>query len=69
MSQCPWVTRKGRPCSTPGESRRDGYCHVHDPDGTFAKQHPKYRARVKTKAAMAPKWEPDPRIVALLGCW
>lgn len=31
--QCIATTRKGKPCSIPGEQARGGFCHVHDPHG------------------------------------
>lgn len=36
--QCPAITRKGIPCPIFGEIERDGYCHVHDPNGKFMQQ-------------------------------
>jgi hypothetical protein len=38
--QCPAITAKGAPCSLPGEPEGGGWCHVHDPNGTFRQQHP-----------------------------
>ena len=40
--RCPVPTRKGEPCPIPVGPR--GLCHVHDPDGAFAQQHPATRA-------------------------
>jgi len=28
-----WDDGESRPCIVPGESARDGYCHMHDPKG------------------------------------
>ncbi len=42
--QCVAITKKGVRCTVnaePGSSM----CHVHDPDGKYALQHPKYRQR------------------------
>jgi len=36
---CPVITNKLKPCPIPGESKRNGYCHVHDPNGKQAKKH------------------------------
>jgi len=58
MSQCPAPTSSGRPCQVGGEASRAGYCHMHDPDGQFAKQHPKYQRKLRAKAAALAKAAP-----------
>lgn len=42
---CGVPTKQGRPCPIPVPVEGQA-CHVHDPDGVYAKQHPKYRARL-----------------------
>ncbi len=39
MSQCKGMTTKGKPCEIPGEAKRSGWCHIHDPSGIYQKQH------------------------------
>lgn len=50
--QCPRTTRKGKPCGIPGEATRDGYCHVHDPQGKYRQQllanHIDFSAKLRT---------------------
>lgn len=36
--QCPAITKKNKPCPIQGEEKRNGWCHVHDPNGKFQKQ-------------------------------
>jgi len=31
--KCPAITRKGKECPIGGEEWRNGWCHVHDPNG------------------------------------
>ena len=31
--KCPAITRKGKSCPIGGEEWRNGWCHVHDPNG------------------------------------
>ena len=31
--KCPAITQKGTPCPIDGEDFRNGWCHVHDPNG------------------------------------
>lgn len=35
---CPATTREGNPCPLKSEEARGGWCHVHDPNGTFQRQ-------------------------------
>lgn len=57
---CGVRTRRGQPCPLPvPEPGRP--CHVHDPDGTYAQQHPKHRARMLLVA------HPDPD--AIIRAW
>jgi len=65
--QCPVTTRKGKPCGIPGEKRRDGYCHVHDPRGIFQVTHgsgEELRDWLKDdyKGEMPPKFPPPKEI-------
>ena len=39
--KCMAVTQKGAPCPTGAGAR--GLCHIHDPDGAYALQHPATR--------------------------
>ncbi len=48
MDKCQVLTAAGRPCSLPDLGR--GLCHVHDPDGLYARQHPKSRAKLLGRA-------------------
>jgi hypothetical protein len=42
---CSAITKKGTPCSI--EVQENGLCHVHNPNGTYRKQHP-VRCSAKT---------------------
>lgn len=35
---CKAMTNAGNPCSHFGEVTREGFCHIHDPQGVFRKQ-------------------------------
>jgi hypothetical protein len=45
---CQLLTRTGKPC--PFSDMGRGLCHLHDPDGTYAGQHPKSRERLLARA-------------------
>lgn len=45
--QCRAKTATGNPCRVPGEESRDGFCHVHDPNGKYQQQHPEFAKAVK----------------------
>jgi hypothetical protein len=57
---CPYTTRQGRPCiiptAVPGTP-----CHMHDPDGAYARQHPAYRARLIERGPAAAPAAPRTR--------
>lgn len=42
MAQCGWTSRKGIACAIPADVE-GGSCHMHDPEGEYALQHPAYR--------------------------
>ena len=50
FKRCPAITRAGNPCPIGGEDERSGYCHVHDPEGTYQKQQ-KNKKPVQLKTA------------------
>jgi len=50
FKRCPAITRAGNPCPIGGEDERSGYCHVHDPEGTYQKQQ-KNKKPVQLKPA------------------
>lgn len=50
FKRCPAITRAGNPCPIGGEDERGGYCHVHDPEGTYQKQQ-KNKKPVQLKPA------------------
>jgi hypothetical protein len=45
--QCVAKTSTGNPCKVKGEEIRNGLCHVHDPNGKYQVQHPKFAEAVK----------------------
>lgn len=47
--KCRAKTKKGRQCSIEGEPERDGYCHVHDPNGEYQRQHKKKYPNISHK--------------------
>ena len=49
FKKCPAITRAGNLCPIGGEEERGGYCHVHDPEGTYQKQQ-----KDRKKAPMKP---------------
>ena len=49
MTKCEATTKEGRPCSVLAEHFRNGYCHVHDPNGTFQTQVFAKKSQKKTK--------------------
>ncbi len=44
--KCPTLTNKLKHCPIPGEAKRNGYCHVHDPKGKAVQ---KYKNKVPSK--------------------
>ena len=50
FKKCPAITRAGNLCPIGGEEERGGYCHVHDPEGTYQKQQ-KNKKPVQLKPA------------------
>lgn len=50
---CPSVTNNLKPCPIPGESKRNGYCHVHDPHGKAANHHKGKKSSKKAMASIA----------------
>lgn len=56
--QCPAVTQKGKPCPIDGEKDRNGWCHIHDPNGdnqTRIKQVRKHKAQNQGKSGIVNK--------------
>jgi hypothetical protein len=47
--KCPAITNRLKPCPIPGESKRNGFCHVHDPNGQQRQNH---RNRTPSKKAI-----------------
>jgi hypothetical protein len=45
--QCVAKTATGKLCKVVGEESRGGLCHVHDPNGKYQLQHPKFAEAVK----------------------
>jgi hypothetical protein len=45
MTACRATTAAGNPCPFPDHLGRS-LCHLHDPDGTWARQHPKARRKL-----------------------
>lgn len=45
--QCVAKTATGKPCRILGEEARNGLCHVHDPNGQYQIQHPKFAEAVR----------------------
>jgi hypothetical protein len=45
--ECIAKTSTGNPCKVRGEESRNGLCHVHDPNGKYQVQHPKFAEAVK----------------------
>jgi len=39
MTQCPVIRKNGMFCDIPGEVKRLGFCHIHDPRGAYYQQH------------------------------
>lgn len=52
---CEMRTRRGHPCRTDADREYDGVavCHIHDPYGIFARQHPKTQRRLLGEIALA----------------
>lgn len=44
--KCPAITQKGNPCPIDGEDFRNGWCHVHDPNGK-SREHINHRRKFK----------------------
>jgi hypothetical protein len=40
--ECGWPTQAGPPCTRVGEKRRAGRCHLHDPNGRYARKHKEF---------------------------
>lgn len=60
--KCCVPTKRGNPCTLGADRQRDGrwYCHVHDPLGTFARQHPRGAAKRAARLAdQDPPFAPD----------
>lgn len=67
VSVCGVPTERGRPCPIPVDVPGRP-CHVHDPEGEFARQHPRYRDRLVARSARP---DPDAQLRAWPGlrCW
>lgn len=48
VMKCQLLTAAGKPC--PFDDLGRGLCHLHDPHETFARQHPKSRAKLLARA-------------------
>jgi hypothetical protein len=53
--RCPAITRAGNLCPIGGEEERDGFCHVHDPNGTYQKQQKSKRTAPMKPATFGTK--------------
>ena len=64
MAQCEKLTKRKEPCPIDADRVRAGhwYCHVHDPEGTFALQKEARKAeRIATRKARVPRQPRPPR--------
>lgn len=43
---CPALTHKGTRCPNRPDETRDGWCHVHDPEGIWRQQRPGYKPKL-----------------------
>ena len=53
LASCPVLVEK-RPCKVPGDTERDGYCHMHDPLGQhqMALKAKRYGRTKRTKVSL-----------------
>lgn len=51
--KCSAITNNMKPCPIPGEAKRNGFCHVHDPHGKAANHHKGRSTSKKAKSWLA----------------